>query len=156
MQTKDSLKVDQLKFVALDGEDLEVVSAHLQDAVVKPAEILWRPAEHRLVVGLARFDWEAAQAATPEYRRRRAALRFERVRSCQTRNIDSADLDAALNLLAVEYSAHDAPAGLVILTFSGGAMLRLEVECLEAELVDLGPTWRAAACPSHAADPPTA
>ncbi|MBV9347516.1 MAG: DUF2948 family protein [Pseudolabrys sp.] len=145
---------DQLKFVALDGEDLEVVSAHLQDAVVNPAEILWRPAEHRLVLGLARFDWEAAQSANPQYRRRRAALRFERVRACKARQIDPANSNAALNLLAVDFAANDAPAGIVTLTFSGGAALRLEVECLEAELADLGPTWACAACPSHA-DLPT-
>ena len=54
-----------------------------------------------------------------------------------------------LNLLAVEFVETDAPAGVVILTFSGGAALRLEVECLEAELADLGPNWTACGCPAH-------
>ena len=71
--------MDRLKLIALDREDIEVVSAHLQDAVVKAADIHWRPAEKRLVVALNRFDWEAAHGAAPEFRRRRAALRFERV-----------------------------------------------------------------------------
>ena len=142
--------MDQLKFVALDGEDLEVVSAHLQDAVVKPSEILWRPAERRLVIALARFDWQAAQSDNPEYRRRRAALRFERVEACRARDIAPSDPEAVLNLLAVDFVASDAPGGIVTLTFSGGAALRLQVECLEAELVDLGPTWACAKCPSHA------
>jgi hypothetical protein len=142
---------DPLKFVALDGEDLEVVSTHLQDAVVKAAEVLWRPQEHRFVAALNRFDWESAvQPGRPEYRRRRAALRFERVHSCKSRGLDPQDRDAVLNLLSVEFSPTDAPAGLVILTFSGGAEIRLEVECLEAELADLGPTWTTATCPAHA------
>ena len=68
-------KLDQLKFVVLDEEDLEIVSAHLQDAVVKVADVLWRPQEKRLVVAVNRFDWEGAQTAKPEYRRRRSALR---------------------------------------------------------------------------------
>jgi len=144
--------MDQLKFIALDGEDLEVVSAHLQDAVVKVSDVLWRPQEKRLVVALNRFDWEGAQAASPEYRRRRAALRFERVMSCKCRNVNPAGKDAVLNLLAVEFSPTDAPAGVVTLIFSGDAALRLEVECLEAELADLGPTWTAVACPAHAID----
>ena len=55
-----------------------------------------------------------------------------------------------LNLLAVEFSETDAPGGVVNLIFSGGGMLRLEVECLEAELADLGPSWPAAARPVHA------
>ena len=142
--------MDALKFVVLDEEDLEVVSTHVQDAVVKASEVLWRPQEQRVVVALNRFDWESAQADKPEYRRRRAALRFERVLSCQCRQMNRTGEDAALNLLAVEFSETDAPSGVVTLIFSGGAALRLEVECLEAELADLGASWSAAACPRHA------
>jgi len=145
-------KLDQLKFVVLDEEDLEVVSAHLQDAVVKVADVLWRPNEKRLVVALNRFDWESAQADEPQYRRRRSALRFERVLSCKARDVSPASTDGVLNLLAVEFLPTDEPAGSVMLTFSGGAALRLEVECLEAELADLGPSWTTAVCPAHAID----
>jgi len=141
--------MDALKFVVLDEEDLEVVSTHVQDAVVKVSDVHWRPREKRLVLGLNRFDWEGAQALKPEYRRRRSALRFERVLSCKCRNIDPAAA-SVLNLLAVEFDESDAPAGVVTLIFSGGAALRLEVECLEAELADLGPTWSTCACPQHA------
>jgi hypothetical protein len=142
--------MDPLKLVVLDEEDLEVVSTHLQDAVVKVSDVLWRPQEKRLVVALNRFDWEGAQTANPEYRRRRSALRFERVLSCKCREVNPAGKDAVLNLLAVEFSEIEAPSGAVTLTFSGGAALRLEVECLEAELADLGPSWTTAACPAHA------
>jgi len=141
--------MDQLKFVVLDEEDLEIVSTHLQDAVVKVSDVLWRPQENRVVVALNRFDWEGAQADSPEYRRRRSALRFERVLSCQCRNVNPAGKDGVLNLLAVEFSETDEPSGVVTLTFSGGASLRLDVECLEAELADLGPSWTTAACPAH-------
>lgn len=148
---------DPLKFVVLDEEDLEVVSAHVQDAVVKVADVLWRPQEKRLVIGLNRFDWEGAHDVHPDYRRRRSALRFERVLTCKCKSVNPAGKDAVLNLLAVEFSEGDAPAGVVTLTFSGGAAVRLEVECLEAELADLGPSWAAAGCPEHpgdAAEPP--
>ena len=143
-------KSDPLKFVVLDEEDLEIVSTHLQDAVVKVSDVLWRPQENRMVLALNRFDWEAAQSANPEYHRRRAALRFERVLSCKCRNVDPAGKDAVLNLLAIEFSETDEPSGVVTLTFSGGASLRLDVECLEAELADLGPAWITTACPVHA------
>jgi hypothetical protein len=141
--------MDPLKFVVLDEEDLEVVSTHLQDAVVKVADVHWRPQEKRVVVAVNRFDWESAQNGGTEYRRRRAALRFERVLSCKCREISPAGKDAVLNLLAVEFSETDEPSGVVTLVFSGGAELRLEVECLEAELADLGPTWVTAARPVH-------
>jgi hypothetical protein len=144
--------MDHLKLIALDREDIEVFSAHLQDAIVKTADVSWRPAEKRLVIALNRFDWEAAHGASPQYRRRRAALRFERVTACKCRNCTAVEKDQVLNLLAVIFEETDQPAGVVTLTFSGGAALRLEVECLEAELADLGPVWVTEGCPAHAID----
>lgn len=142
--------MEPVKFIALDKDDLDVVSTHLQDALVKVADILWRPQEKRLVVALDRFDWPSAECcAKPELRRCRSALRFERVNCCKCRHVNPAGKDAVLNLLAVEFAETDSPGGVVTLTFSGGAALRLEVECLEAELADLGPSWPAAARPVH-------
>jgi hypothetical protein len=141
--------MDMLKLVALDTEDLEVVSAHVQDSIVKVGDILWRPSEKRVVVAVNRFDWENAQSGASQYRRRLAALRFERVTAFKARNVAASDKHKLLNLLAVEFAATEAPAGRVTLTFSGGAALQLEVECLEAELADLGPVWATAACPAH-------
>jgi hypothetical protein len=141
--------MDPLKLVALDRDDVEIISTHLQDSVLKVADIRWRPGENRLVLAVNRFDWEAAYERQPEYRRRRAALRFDRVRNLKCRNIDPKDGEAVLNLLAVEFAETDAPAGVVTLLFSGGAALRLEVECLEAELADLGPVWTTVCRPIH-------
>lgn len=142
--------MDQIKFIVLDEEDLHVASAHLQDAVVKVSDVLWRPQENRVVVALNRFDWESANSDHPQYRRRRAALRFERVLSCKCKDLNPAGKDTVLNLLAVEFAPSEAPSGTVTLFFSGGGVLRLQVECLEAELADLGPAWTTACCPKHA------
>jgi hypothetical protein len=144
--------MDGLKFIALDRDDLAVVSTHLQDAVVKVADVVWMPQDKRLVIGLNRFDWEATLEPQPKYRRRRAALRFERVLGCKCRDVTSADKDKILNLLAIEFDESDPPAGTITLIFSGGAALRLQVECLEAELADLGNTWTPATCPGHLVD----
>jgi hypothetical protein len=141
--------MDRLKLAALDRDDLEVVSAHLQDAVINPAEVLWRPQEHRVVIGLDRFDWEAAACSqTPAFKRRRAALRFDRVRSCKAKDVDLAN-GAPLSLLAVEFDETDTPSGTVTLVFSGTATFRLDVECLEVELADIGPERDAGCCPDH-------
>jgi hypothetical protein len=154
--------MEELKLVALDEDDIEIVSAHVQDALVKVADILWQPREQRLVMALNRFDWmnavDARDSKNPKdaanYRRCRTALRFERVNACKCRGLDQSDKNAMLNLLAVE---RDPPSGIVTLTFSGGGAIRLEVECLEAELVDLGEVFSAVLCPDHfAADTTTA
>ena len=80
---------EELKLVALDKDDIEVVSAHVQDALVKVADILWLPHEHRFVMALNRFDWvsavDAKAESKPDYRRCRTALRFERVSACKCR-----------------------------------------------------------------------
>lgn len=144
--------MDGLKFIALDSEDLAVVSTHLQDAVVRVADIVWMPRDHRLVIGLNRFDWEATLEPDPQYRRRRSVLRFDRVLSCKCREVAPTHKDLVLNLLHIEFEETDPPGGRVTLIFSGGAALRLEVECLEVELADLGPVWTTTACPGHPID----
>jgi hypothetical protein len=144
--------MDGLKFIALDADDLAVVSTHLQDAVVKVADVVWMPRDKRLVIGLNRFDWEATLEPDPQYRRRRSALRFDRVLNCKCRQVTSGDKDVVLNLLAVEFEETDAPGGVVTLVFSGNAALRLEVECLEVELADLGAVWTTTTCPGHPID----
>src|SRR5262245_215203 len=141
-----------LKLVALDKDDLDVVSTHLQDAVLKVGDVIWQPAERRLVLALNRFDWGCTCDGSPDLRRCRSALRFERVGCFKARNVRPSDKDAILNLLAVEFAENDAPGGVVILTFSGDAAMRLEVECLECELADLGPVWNARTRPQHPED----
>jgi len=140
---------EELKLVALDRDDIEVVSAHVQDALVRVGDIYWQPREHRFVMALNRFDWMTAIEPTADYRRCRTALRFERVLACKCRGINPSDKEARLNLLAVEFAERDAPAGAVMLTFSGGGSIRLDVECLEAELADLGEVTTAEVCPDH-------
>ena len=144
--------MDLLKLVALDKDDIAVISTHLQDAVLKVGDIVWQPADKRLVLGINRFDWEAAQHGPADFRRRRTALRFDRVHSVKCRNIDRSKPDAVLNLLAVTFDETDPPSGVLTLMFSGGGALRLEIECLELEFVDLGPMWPTSACPEHVAE----
>lgn len=147
----------ELKLIALDAEDLAVISAHLQDAVLRVADMAYLPRERRLAMVLNRFDWEAETSATVKKGRRarvrrRAGLRFERVEAAQVQGIDVRDKNATLALLAIVFEPDEAAesvAGHVTLTFSGGAAIRLSVECVEAELKDLGAAWATRHTPSH-------
>jgi hypothetical protein len=138
-----------LKLIALDGEDLAVVSAHAQDALVQRGDIAYLPGKKRFALAGWRYDWTANTTAGRK-ERVGAALRFDRV--LKVSQIGLADLkpEATLNLLAIRFEENDPPAGIVTLTFSGGAAIRLDVECLEAELRDLGPRREVAVCPGHA------
>ncbi|AVT78561.1 hypothetical protein RPPS3_44990 [Rhodopseudomonas palustris] len=129
-----------LKLLAFDPDDLAVISAHVQDARVEIGDIVWRQAEKRLVIGLHRLDWEQTLSGEPVPGRLIAALRFERVLACKSRAIDMNAKDEALELIGLEfYIAPEPPGGSVVLMFSRGGMLRLDVECLECALTDLGP-----------------
>lgn len=125
------------KLIALDAEDLTVISAHVQDSAVRIRDIHWRPAEKRLVMALHRPDWDEVITGHADAAPHAAVLRFDRVLGCQARAIDNRQPDEALALLAVGFEPATAPGGYVMLHFVGGGQLRLAVECLECELADL-------------------
>jgi hypothetical protein len=128
-----------LKLIALDTDDLAVISAHVQDARVQAADIIWRQGEKRLVVGMSRLDWEQTLSGETASRRLIAALRFDRVLACKSRKIDLQTQDTPLELVGIEFHQGDRPGGSALLLFGQGGALRLDVECLECQLTDLGP-----------------
>jgi len=141
-----------LKLTALDADDLAVVSAHLQDAVLRVGDIRYLPVEHRFAVVLNRFAWEnAANGGGDGYTRRRTGLRFDRVTGVKASNIRQGAPDAVLSLLAIEFEPADEPSGSITLVFSGGGAIRLEAECIEAAMTDLGPAWGTSRRPDHQA-----
>ncbi len=147
-----------LKLIALDDDDLKVISAHLQDAVLKISDMAYVPKERRFAAILNRFDWATTLASgKPEAAtRRQAALRFERVLGAQVSGLDLTAGHEVLELLAAQFepAAPEDPRGHVTLIFAGGGAVRLHVECIEAELKDLGPAWQARAVPKHPDDEP--
>ncbi len=149
------LEPKRLKLIALDTDDLVVLSAYLQDAIGRVADIMYRPSEKRFIAVMNRFDWVAAGAANgAELRvRRQCALRFDRVMRVRHCNVQCGDPKVKAALLAMTFEEGEAPGGSVTLYFAGGGTLRLDVECIEAELRDLGPFWDADRMPYHGSAP---
>lgn len=144
--------MDVIKLIALDAEDLAIVSAHVQDAVTRPGLARWLAGERRFVLPLNRFAWEKALRVGDKADERRAAvLHFDRVSRVVSTGIRPDDDKTVAVLLAVTFTATDEPAGVVTLHFAGGGRIRLEVECIEARLADLGEAWAARARPEHEA-----
>jgi len=147
----------ELKLFAFDAEDLAVISAHLQDALIRIGDLAYLPQEKRFAAIGNRFDWVEAlrNPRVQDYVRRQAALRFERVLGARMQGIDLGRKDAVLSLLAIGFEPKgdpDDPGGHVTLHFADKGAIRLEVECIEAELKDLGPVWRAKSMPQHPDD----
>lgn len=125
------------KLIALDEDDLAVISAHVQDAQVHVSDILWRQDEKRVVIGMRRPDCDQMVSGAPCDRHLISALRFDRVLSCKARNLALDTPDQSLELWGLEFYPGKKPSGCVVLMFAEGRMLRLDVECIECELADL-------------------
>ena len=142
--------MDMLRLAALDADDLDIIAAHAQDAVMKVAAIHWRAAEKRLLIEMNRFAWEKAGGILRRHNeRRRSVLHFDRVLAVRSSGIDRAKGEDVLSLLTIGFAEGDAPAGTVELLFAGGGALSLDVECIEARLTDLGAAWQAGSRPTH-------
>lgn len=147
--------MSDLKLMALDEEDLAIIAAHLQDAVLRVGDMAYIKAERRFAVVVNRFDWGHAvrsDGKAKRYIRRQTGVRIEHVERARVLEIDLSDKDRVLSLLTLSFEPADLPQGTVTLTFAGGGAVRLEVECLEAALTDLGAAWSTRRRPEHAGD----
>jgi hypothetical protein len=141
-----------LKLIALDDQDLGIVSAHVQDAVMKVSDLEYLPAAKRFVLTMNRFVWEARSGLFRQHNeRRQAVLHFDRVLGAKTNGIPRGKPAEVLSLLAISFVEISKPAGIVELIFSGGGTIMLDVECIEARLADIGGAWEATSRPVHRA-----
>ena len=143
--------MELLKLMALDKEDLSIVSAYMQDAVFRTGDLDYAAADRRFLIVGNRFVWEdAGGRRRRSFERRRAALHFNRVDAVRSRGFKRGGSDDVLSLLTVNFVPGDeAPAGRIELIFSGDAAVELEVECVEAQLSDLGAAWQTGFRPNH-------
>ncbi len=134
-----------LRLAAKDTEDLAIISAHMQDALVRLADIrfLKRPRKFALVAN--RFAWEER----PKSERRRTGLHLEHVLSVRQSGLGDTSGEMTLSLLSITFEDGAAPSGTVVLTFSAGHSIRLEVEYLDLQLKDLGAAWATEFTPAH-------
>jgi hypothetical protein len=142
-----------VRLMALDSEDLDVLAAHMQDAVLKEADLQYDAKARQFALVANRFVWEEAEGRRQRsFERRRAALHFDRVLSVRSRGIRRNDPEQVLSLLTVQFLAEegmDAPSGVIELIFAEDVSVRLEVECIEVQLADLGPAWETRRRPKH-------
>ena len=137
---------------AEDAEDLQVISAKLQDAVGRVGDLVWLPKARRFAALLNRFKWENKRRT--DNLRVRSGLYFNSVLSVKSHKIMRGDPDAVLSLLAITFRRNGAedPGGTVEMIFAGGGTIQLEVEALDAGLSDVSGEWAALGRPEHETD----
>ncbi|MGH6877125.1 MAG: DUF2948 family protein [Rhizomicrobium sp.] len=143
------MNTQKLVLAAADVEDLEAISARLQDAVARVKDLVFLPKSRRFAGLFNRFKWESTGARSGA--RVRAGLHIDGVLSAKASRLRTGNPDAVASLLAIRFQPNgaDDPGGVIELVFSGGGMLRLEVECIAAELSDLSGEWPARGRPVH-------
>lgn len=139
-------EVQPLRLLAEDAGDLAVISAALQDAVIKVGEISFEPRARRLTIVCNRFRWESQGGE-----RVRTALQLGGVLKVEARRIRRGAAQAVLDLLALEFAPGEAPGGILTFRFAGGGDLRAEVECVDAVLADVSQPWPTPRKPAHEA-----
>ena len=134
-----------LKLTAQDTEDLRIISAHMQDALLRLADFRYLAKTRQFALVANRFAWESQ----PSSERRRTGLHFEHVLGVKQQGILGQEKDAILSLLAITFEPGLEPSGTVVLTFSAGGTIRLSVEYLDLQLKDLGGAWATDLTPHH-------
>lgn len=138
----------QLRLLAEDAADMEIIAAAAQDALVRVAELHFDPKARRFTAFMNRFRWEAAADAGP-YERVRAALSFESVLGVKSRHVRQDAPDALAAVLSIGFAPAEPPGGTITILLAGGGAIAIEVECLDATLLDWGEPWRTPRRPDH-------
>ena len=143
-----------LRLRALDVEDLTVISAVLQDAVLPVTELSWQPSKRRFALLANRFRWEdksAAERQNRQFERVQAMLVIDNVEKISSSGVDLKNKEQVLSLLSLVFESGDDGAGRVVFTLAGDGAIACLVECLDLSLTDVTRPYNAPskAAPEH-------
>ena len=144
------MKPKNLKLIARTVEDLRVVSAHLQDAIVNINDIANLKKNKILLLQLNRFMWEDVEKGLLRKNKRiRTILKFENVIKVKSRNINLARKDKFLDFLTIETNQMTDNNYEMKILFAGDSILKVTAEVIEVTLDDQGEAWDTKNKPKH-------
>jgi len=144
------LEAKNLKLIANTPEDLRVISAHLQDAIVLTKEIAHLKKNRIFLMQLNRFMWEdVEQGVFRKNKRIRTVLKFDNVISALSKNIDHKHKTKFLDFLTIESSLRTDKSYDINLIFSGDVVIKIHAELIDVTLDDQGKPWESKTKPKH-------
>ena len=144
------MKPKNLKLIARTVEDLRVVSAYLQDAIVNINDIANLKKNKILLLQLNRFMWEDVEKGVFRKNKRiRSILKFENVIKVKSRNINLAGKDKFLDFLTIETNQTIDNNYEMKILFAGDSILKVTAEVIEVTLDDQGEAWDTKNKPKH-------
>ena len=144
------MKTKNLKLIARTVEDLRVVSAHLQDAIVNINDIANLKKNKILLLQLNRFMWEDVEKGVFRKNKRiRTVLKFENIIKVKSRNIDQASKEKFLDFLTIETKQMIDNNYEMKILFAGDSIIKIIAEAIEVTLDDQGEAWDTKNKPKH-------
>ena len=144
------MKDQNLKLIAKTDEDLRVISAHLQDSIVKTSDIASLKKNRIFLMQLNRFMWEDVEKGVFRKNKRiSTVLKFENVLKVSSKNVNQKKNDRFLDFLAIETFKMPDKNYEMNLIFSGDVVIKLVTEAIEATLDDQGSPWESKNKPKH-------
>ena len=144
------MKVTNLKLLATSDEDLRVVSAHLQDAIVSTQDIISLKKNRIFLIQLNRFMWEDVEKGLFRKNKRiRTVLKFDNVISVLSKNINIKNGKKFLDFLTIESNLLLDKSYEIKLIFSGDSVIKIKVEVIDSTLDDQGSPWESKTQPKH-------
>ncbi len=144
------MKNKNLKLIAKTDDDLRVISAHLQDAIVLTSDIAHLKKNKIFLIQLNRFMWEDVEKGVFRKNKRiRTFLKFENITKVLSKNISQKDKSRFLDFLAIESKLLPDKSYEMNLIFSGDSLIKIFAEVIEVTLDDQGNTWESKTIPKH-------
>jgi len=144
------MKVTNLKLLATSDEDLRVVAAHLQDAIVSIHEIASLKKNRIFLIQMNRFMWEDVEKGVFRKNKRiRTILKFDNVIGVLSKNINTKRNKNFLDFLTIESNLLPDKSYEIKLIFSGSAVIKIKAEVIDVTLDDQGSPWESKTQPKH-------
>ena len=144
------MQVKNLKLSATSVEDLSVISAHLQDAIVSIQDIANLKKNKIFLIQLNRFMWEDVEKGVfRKNKRTRTVLKFDNIISVSSKNINIKNNEKFLDFLTIESILLPDRNYEIKLIFSGDAVIKIKTEIIDVTLDDQGSPWESKTQPKH-------
>ena len=144
------MNVTNLKLLATSDEDLKIVAAHLQDAIVSMQDIANLKKNRIFLIQLNRFMWEDVEKGVFRKNKRiRTVLKFDNVISVLSKNVNTKKDKNFLDFLTIESNLLPDKSYEIKLIFSGDAVIKIQTEVIDATLDDQGSSWESKTQPKH-------
>ena len=144
------MKVTNLKLLATSEEDLKVISAHLQDAIVSSTDLANLKKNRIFLMQLNRFMWEDVEKGLFRKNKRvRTILKFDNITSVSAKNISSKEKIKFLDFLTIESNLLPDKSYEMKIIFSGNSAIKIIAEVIDVTLDDQGDPWESRTKPKH-------